>query len=210
MIAFGCPVSDRAKYKTIAEPGIRMATEPDSPVFLRHEAGSIQEAYNSILEEAGRLSNLEALVLIHQDVELRDGRFMEKLRATLRDPLVAVIGSVGSCNVRTLERWRHDVVGSVTVPTWQRRLVAGGDGRVDAIDGMLMVLSPWAVRTLRFDERFAPFFHGYDIDFCFQARARGRRVLVTELDVAHHARIDFFDRRTWVPAYVLFQRKWGR
>jgi len=213
VIAFGCPVTDRTKYSRFAEPGIRLAAEPNSAVLLRHDAGSIQESYNSILEEAGGLSDLEALVLVHQDVELRDGRFAEKLRASLRDPLVAVVGSVGSCDVRGLDYWRHGALGSLGAPVLARERVvmsgSAGEGRADAVDGLLLVLSPWAVRTLRFDERFAPFFHGYDIDLCFQARARGRRVVVADLDVAHHAELDFFDRRTWVPAYVLWHRKWG-
>ena len=38
----------------------------------------------------------------------------------------------------------------------------------------MIVLSPWAVRNLSFDERVAGR-HGYDVDICLQARAAGKR-----------------------------------
>jgi len=166
-----------------------------------------------MLDEAASLPDLEALVLLHQDVELRDERLADKLRMCLQDPLVAVVGAVGASNVRDLDYWDGGVIGGVAWPAIAkaRNGVRGSitAGPVDAVDGLLMALSPWAVRNLRFDERFAPFFHGYDTDLCFQARERGRRVVVADLDVVHHARMDFFDRRTWVPAYMLWHRKWS-
>ena len=44
-------------------------------------------------------------------------------------------------------------------------------GEVDTVDGFVLVLSPWAVRNLRFDESLGQL-HGYDFDFCLQV-ARG-------------------------------------
>ena len=213
MIAFGCAVTDGLKYRRFAEPSIRRAAEPDSALLLRHGAPSIQTAYNSMLEEAGARPDLEALVLLHQDVELRDGDLAETLRTCMRDPLVAVVGAVGCNGVHSLDWWRGRGVGGVLAPELAGpERVRGSPPRgepVDTVDGLLLVLSPWAVRTLRFDERFARYFHGYDVDLCFQAREQGRRVVVADIDVAHHAGLDFFDRRSWVPAYMLWHRKWG-
>ena len=62
----------------------------------------------------------------------------------------------------------------------------GHDEDVDAVDGLLLVLSPWAVRNLRFDADRFDHFHGYDVDFCFQARAAGRRVVVDDIELLHH------------------------
>jgi len=214
VIAFGCPVIDRDKYSRFAEPGIRRAAEPDSALLLRHDAPSIQAAYNSMLEEASARRDLEALVLLHEDVELRDADLTDKVRACMRDPLVAVVGAVGSQDVSGLDWWRGGMVGGVMAPALvgPNVVIGGASPRdpVESVDGLLLALSPWAVRTLRFDERFAPYFHGYDVDLCFQARERGRHVVVAHLDVVHYAGLDFFDRRTWVPAYKLWHRKWGR
>ncbi len=47
-------------------------------------------------------------------------------------------------------------------------------GEVDSIDGFVMVLSPWAVRELRFDESLGKI-HGYDFDLCLQVRDAGTK-----------------------------------
>ena len=45
-----------------------------------------------------------------------------------------------------------------------------------------MVLSPWAVRELRFDESLGKL-HGYDFDICMQARAAGKKVVTADFRV---------------------------
>lgn len=210
MIAFGCAVVSEREYSSYALPSIRRMGEPHSPVLVRRGL-SIQGAYNSILEELAGLSALEAAVLLHEDVEILDQHLAAKIRQALRDPLVAVVGAIGASYVSGLAWWEGRHVGNVRavgLHDWDRGEEWSPRGRVDVVDGLLMVLSPWAVRTLRFDEDFATFFHGYDTDFCLQARARGRRVVVEDLEVAHHYREDFFNARTWVQAEIALQRKW--
>lgn len=211
MIAFGCAVVSDEDYATYALPGIRRVAEPDSRLLVRR-GESIQRAYNLILDELADVPGLEAAVLLHQDVEIHDARFAAKLRAALRDPLVAVVGAYGARDVAGLAYWEGLKIGRVRAPGLVRGDVIGEDapprGRVDVVDGLLIALSPWAVRSLRFDEDFAALFHGYDVDICLQARARGRRVVVEELDVAHHPGSDFFDRNTWTRAEIALQRKW--
>ena len=212
MIAFGCAVASEEEYSSYALPSIRRVREPDSPILVRRGA-SIQGAYNSILEELAELPELEAAVLLHQDVEILDQHLAPKIRGALQDRLVAVVGAIGAFGTSGLAWWEGRIVGGVRAvgirpgdpdDGWSPR------GRVDAVDGLLMVLSPWAVRTLRFDEDFGSLFHGYDTDFCLQARARGRRVMVEDIEVAHHYRNDFFNPQTWVQAEIALQRKWFR
>jgi GT2 family glycosyltransferase len=76
------------------------------------------------------------------------------------------------------------------------------------VDGFLLVLSPWAVRELRFDDELSAF-HGYDADLCFQARARGKRVVVDDLEVVHHSYGGIGDREAWISADLAFRRKWA-
>ena len=81
-------------------------------------------------------------------------------------------------------------------------------GEVDAIDGVLMAISPWAVRNLRFDESLGPRY-GYEFDFCLQARAANHKVLIEELKIAHYyplAVID--DPDTWIEAHMRAAEKW--
>jgi methionine biosynthesis protein MetW len=79
---------------------------------------------------------------------------------------------------------------------------------VDAVDGLLLVLSPWAVRNLRFDADAFDAFHGYDVDFCFQARAAGRRVVVDDIGVFHHTKGGYGDEDAFRRADAAFRAKW--
>lgn len=215
MIGFGVSVADRQKFRQWAEPGMARVAEPDSEVWTIENADSIQHAYNAILDRAAERDDLEALVLLHEDTEIDDVRFMEKVRNGFHDPLNAVLGPVGARGVRSLAWWEADVtfgrVGApnVTLEPIMHAEVPYGWHQVDSVDGLMMVLSPWAVREVRFDERFAAYFHGYDVDYCFEVRAQGRRCLVAPLGAIHYGvwRPTRVDR--WIEAHVLWQRKWA-
>jgi hypothetical protein len=215
VFAFGCATTSEEEYLAHATPTIDLISEPSSLVMRRHGFDSIQEPYNEMLVEAARRDDLEALALLHQDVSISDPYFLERARAVLAaDELVAAIGAAGGCNGTNLAWWEGDrLTGRVEAP----RMVAGGNvidhargiREVEAIDGILIVLSAWAVRELRFDRALGPF-DGYDLDICLQARARGRRVVVADFrGVTHHVRRDsFFDRARWTKGAVALRRKW--
>jgi hypothetical protein len=81
-------------------------------------------------------------------------------------------------------------------------------GVVDTLDGFLMVLSPWAVRTLRFDESLGQF-DGYDFDFCLQVRAAGRKVRTIDVRAIHHHGLHpFTDSESWIEAHMRVAEKW--
>ncbi|MDQ2760381.1 MAG: glycosyltransferase family protein [Actinomycetota bacterium] len=212
MISFGIAIASEATYRAQALPGIRRIAEPGS-LILAQRGDSLQSAYNRILDEAGRHGELEALVLLHQDVEIVDRQFMFKLRRRIADANVAVVGVVGARGVRSLAWWEGDCFGGVAAPALLgtgRIVFPGGTPQdVDVVDGLLMALSPWAVRQLRFDEAFAQDFHGYDVDLCFQARALGRRVVVDDLAVVHHAAWAPRYGEQWIRSAVALKRKWG-
>jgi hypothetical protein len=213
MLAFGTAITDDDAYRRWGLAGIGVAAEPDS-VVLERRGGSLQHAYNDMLEEAGALPELQALVLLHQDIELRDVRFAAKVREALCDPEVGLLGTAGARNVRSLlwprgERFGRYWFGHEGVARQMRFDPPVGACPVDAVDGALLVLSPWAVRELRFDTRFEPWFHGYDVDFSFQVRARGRKVVVVNLDAIHWSSRTTLDPRAhWIEASVAWQRKW--
>jgi hypothetical protein len=79
---------------------------------------------------------------------------------------------------------------------------------VDAVDGQLLVLSPWAVRNLRFDESLI-LNYGFDIDLCLQARAAGKRVAVADLRATYHRSVELVnDLDVWIAAHIQVAEKW--
>ncbi len=207
MIAFGTLVADQKKYEQWAQAGILRCSENSTVITTDSGARSIAAGYNSIIDRVKNCPELEALVLLHEDTEITDPDFCVKVRARLHDTSVGLIGVIGARNVTHLAYWLGDIKGSVEEST---RTVSGGPGphEVDAIDGLLMVLSPWAVRTVRFDEATFTAFHGYDIDYSFAVRKGGRRVVADALDVIHHTKGNYGDVTQYLIASRAWREKW--
>ncbi|MDA8263130.1 MAG: glycosyltransferase [Actinomycetota bacterium] len=206
MFAFGVCIGNDPKYERCARPGLERTVLPgDLVVELRHQF-SIHAAYNKVLEAARDLSGLQAVVLLHEDLEIADDRFRDKVALAFEDPEVGVLGAVGAVNVTSLAWWEGSLRGALA----ESRLRVEGDrpkGEVETVDGSLLCLSPWVARNLRFDETYAGF-HGYDADLCFSARAAGKKVLVEELKLFHHTKGGYGDLVSFARNDELFRRKW--
>jgi Glycosyltransferase like family len=225
LILFGCPITRPEDYERFAAPGLRLTSEPDTEIVANSSAGSIFRAYNLLLDIAAERDDLEALVLLHQDVEIVDPDFCAKVREVFADPDVGAAGCVGALDARSMAWWE----GSVTWASFTHRYyeLGGGElpafamhpdevpppayartGEVETLDGFLLVLSPWAVRNTRFDESLGPF-HGYDFDLCMQVREGGRKVVTADLKVVHHHSLELCsDPDNWIAAHMRLAEKW--
>jgi hypothetical protein len=227
MIAFGCAIGSEEKYRRFALPGIERVRDPEAPLIEVRGQDCLFRAYNEILDRVEADGRVEAIALIHEDAEIRDDYFEERVRWALRDPDVAIVGTIGGVGVQGIDWWIHDYgVGySILEPIepgvlYETPLLAGseasgagGFGTVDTVDGYLMVFSRWAIHELRFDEReVGPGFHGYDADICLQAWDRGRKVFAVGMEVAHHRNSVSPTpyREDWLRAQIAFRRKWER
>ena len=208
MLAFAVCVGSEEKYRLYAQQGIEFAAEPDSVVAEVTTDRSIFEAYNEVLDALADADGLEALVLLHEDAEIIDAEFCAKVRRRLADPSVAVVGVIGGREVPGLAWWKGEQHGRV-IETRGPIDRGGGLHDVDAVDGLMLVLSPWAVRELRFDTDNFTGFHGYDADICFQARAAGKRVVVDEIALIHHTKGGLGDEREYYATDRVFREKWG-
>jgi hypothetical protein len=224
MIAFGTAITRPDIYGRCAEPGIMRAAEPDSEIVPLRSIGSIFESYNALLERAAARADLEALVLVHQDAEIVEADFCHKVRDALGDPGVGVAGCVGAIGVRSIAWWEGSVTqasfihryddehGAGDLPAfswvWEDAPPYARIGEVDTVDGFLLVLSPWAVRNVRFDESLGRL-HGYDIDYCLQVREAGRKVVSADFRAIHsHTLEPFSDPEEWIQAHMRVAEKW--
>lgn len=212
MIAYAACIGDPEKFRSICLPGLQRVTGPDDLVIEAEHPQSIFAAYNEVLDAVRERDDLEALVLLHEDTEVTDPEFVELLRERLAEPDVAVVGAVGARGIGGLSWWEAERYGRVEET---RGLLdfGGGTHDVDTVDGLVMGLSPWAVRNLRFDETTYRGFDAYDADFCAQVRAAGKRVVVAELPVVHrHTRVGSeratSDGGSFSRNDATFRRKW--
>ena len=223
MIAFGSSITKQDVYRRCAEAGIRRAAEPDSVIEPMESIGSIFRSYNALLDRFSQRDDLDALVLVHQDAEIVDADFCQIIRRSLADPQVGLVGCVGAIGVRSIAWWeasvtcasfinRYDEHGGGDLPSfswaWSDAPAYARVGEVETLDGFVLVLSPWVVRNLRFDEQLGEF-HGYDLDLCLQVRDAGYKVMTADFRAIHHRQLEMVpDPEQWVDAHVKLADKW--
>ena len=207
MIAFGSSITRPEVYRSCAEAGIRRVAEPGAVVYDLPATGPIARSYNAVLDRAARLEDLEAFVLVHQDAEIVSTELCSTIRTTLADPDVGVVGCAGAIGVRSIAWWE----GSVTLSSFINRGDAppyARTGEVETLDGFVLVLSPWVVRNVRFDESLGAF-HGYDLDFCLQVRDAGRKVVTADFRAIHHRPLQMLpDPEEGIDAHIRVAEKW--
>jgi len=204
MIAFACSVSEPEPYIRYAEPGIRRAAEPDSEVLAFAAVDTISRSYNLLLDAGSRHDDLEALVIVHPHAEINDAELCAKVRQALRDPEVAVVGCAGATGVRSIAWWD----GSISAGAVTHAYTDHGGGRLPGFP-WTTTGPPWAVRNVRFDEELT-LGHGYDVDYCLQVRAAGRKVIAADLDVIEHRSLEVIsDLELWVESHIAVSRKWA-
>lgn len=219
MIAFGCAVQEPDAYRDHAEPGIALASEPGSAVHVIAATTSVCRNLNLLLDQAARDEDLEALVLVDEDAQIADPELCAKVRTALADPDVAVIGCVGATGVGGLAWWdaslnrgrvihRYARYGGGELPAFAWARTGAPPAEVDVVAGLLLVLSAWAVRSLRFDEGLAQGV-GYDLDICIRAREAGKKVVTADLSVIHHRTLAVVEKpEAWTEAHIRFAERW--
>jgi hypothetical protein len=204
VFAYGLCIGNRERYEELAAPRLR---DLGGVIVEADDQRSICAAYNAILEAVADEPDIEALVLLHEDVTIESAAFIAAIRAELADPDVAIVGPIGALRPSSLRWWQGEGRGRVRDSTGLVDF-GGGSHDVDVLDGHCLVLSPWAIRNLRFDEAAFDGFHGYDCDICLQARAAGKRVRVCELPVVHHTYGGYGDGHAYARAATAFAAKW--
>ncbi len=185
VLCYGVCAGPSDKAERIALPGIR-ASDPSGYVLVRRGERSIFTAYNSMLDEAAALG-AEALVLVHDDVQLRDPRLPTTLSEVFADGSVGLVGVIGGTGVRDLRWWEHASVGYAEEVG--RTLDYGrGQHEAEVVDGIFLALPRRAFGLVRFDEGTFTGFHGYDADISCQVAARGLRVVTADVDLLHHTK----------------------
>lgn len=203
VIAYGCCIGTWAKFASYVMPVIG-----ESRVIALENQTCIAVAYNAII--ATQESDVDALVLLHDDLEITDPAFEVKIKFILETvPDVALVGVAGGRGIRSLDWWEYETVGHQLTDSGMLDF-GPRTGLVDDLEGSLLVLSRWAIENLRFDESYGGF-HGYD-DIGMHANAAGKAVVVADIDTHHHTGVGFRSPQSaaeWERANERFKRKWG-
>jgi hypothetical protein len=219
VIVFASSIREPDAYAEHAQPGIARAAEPSSRVYAFASLGSVCRSYNLLLDRAAEQEDLEALVLVAEETEIADGDFCAKVRRALADPDVGLAGCVGATGVEGAAWWEGAVNAGPVIHRY--RGFGGGDfeafawaragtppAAVEAVDGGLLVLSPWAARELRFDEDLRLGI-GFEVDFAARVRQAGRRVVTFAADVILHRGLEVVtELDLWAEGHAELAEKW--
>jgi GT2 family glycosyltransferase len=169
------------------------------------------------LNDGARLATAEVICFLHNDTEMREPCWLERLEAALARPRVGLAGLYGARRLRRDGRF----VGRTIV-----HCLAGERGlgapvmSVAAVDGVCLALRRDLFEAVGgFDEGYG-FFHGYDRDLSFAVREAGRVCVVVDAPFVHHGggtrtgaqaprppAVDLADRQA---ALGRFAAKWRR
>jgi GT2 family glycosyltransferase len=135
------------------------------------------------LNQGARLAAGDVLCFLHNDTEMRDPRWLERLRAAVSADGFGLAGLYGARRVRRDGRY----VGRTLVHALEGRATLEADVvEVAAVDGVCLCLRRSVLADVGgFDEAYG-FFHGYDRDLSFAVREAGWRCAVVNASFVHH------------------------
>lgn len=187
-----------------------------SPYPLRYHRNPDNLGLIKALNQGWRLTGGEFVCFLHNDTEMQEPRWLERLMHALdSNPSVGLAGLYGARRIRRDGRYvgRTIVHCLAGAPTLRAPMA-----KVAVIDGVCLFLRRGLLETLGgFDEGYG-FFHGYDKDLSFAVRETGRRCVVVNAPFVHHGgrartglndeliRDDLAQRRE---AWARFARKWA-
>lgn len=202
VIRYGCCVGSWDRFRQNVAPGT-----VDRQVMALSGQTSIAAAYNAILNVYMSRKS-DAVILLHDDLEITDPEAEAKFLAALERPGVALVGVAGGDARGGLAWWNHDPIGHQLTDSMNIDFGIR-EGPVDLLEGSILVFNQWAVQNIRFDVRLHGF-HGYD-EIAMQVKAAGGASWVTDVDTHHHTQVGFKSRDSqeeWHAADKFFREKW--
>jgi GT2 family glycosyltransferase len=152
------------------------------PVARRYHRNAENVGLIRALNQGAALAGGDVLCFLHNDTEMRDVRWLARLRAALEEPGVGLAGLYGVRRLRRDGRY----VGRTIVHTLEGSGTLRDDVvEVAAVDGVCLTVSrPVLTEVGGFDEGYG-FFHGYDRELSFAVRAAGYRCVVVNAPFVH-------------------------
>lgn len=205
----GCCVSSQHKYQTYVESA---AEKLDATGVGFGDSTNIAVTYNALtlLAREHLTAKPDALVLLHDDLEITDEKFELKVEEAFAEENVELLGVAGGRGTRGLDWWSYSPIGHQWL---EDQLIdfTQREGEVDGLEGSIMILSPWVLEHLTFDESYGGFY-GYDCDLPQQVVRAGKKVKVVDIDTVHHSQLGFKTpalRLQFGETNAKFRAKWG-
>lgn len=178
----------------------------DAHIFYNNTRG-LSECYNEALEMYPDI----ALIFVHDDVEILDSDFYDRVEAGFAEFDVLGLAGTSSWTVRDRALWHFSDRDYWSGRVWHEHegrqwCTTFGDigRRCIVLDGLFIACQPGI--STRFDERFS--FHHYDLDFCLECHMMGLTMGTINVNVVHHSVGDWNSDPVWHESNSKFLKKW--
>ena len=218
----------RDEPKGFQMPSLTMAERafscPIKPFPIWNNTKGLPEVYNDFLnnhQAVDKHKDFDCVLFIHDDLEIRDTTITEQLENAQKEgcDIVGVAGAIGFSygNPEVPTGWWstpyakrgcmvHPSASDPSAPDMEIPTVYGpAPSNALVIDGAFIVLMNRGLE-LRFDTRFK--FHGYDVDLCLQAYAKGMRTRVLPILCKHESTGLGFRSPDFMEAQKMMIAKW--
>ncbi len=198
-------VADPERYAAVAGAHL----PPDAVAVTIGGAISAASGLNPVLDRYAAGPSIDGLVVLHEDVIIRDPQFEAIIEQRLAEDGVGLVGVIGAVRPPGLNWWDAAEKHGAVDETRGRIRFGWGDADVDVCDGLLHVIGRRALDAgIRYDEGYDAF-HGYDLDLCLQVRSAGLRVVVAPVWVDHRTRGGYGDEAAYLRANARFVARWS-
>ena len=186
-----CLTSLRGTSEPFELAVIDNASTDGTDAFFRHAPLPFAHRYHRNPENVGLIRALnqgaelaggDVLCFLHNDTEMRDMRWLARLRSALEEPGVGLAGLYGARRLRRDGRY----VGRTIVHALDGSANLRADAvEVASVDGVCLCVPRAVLQEVGgFDEAYG-FFHGYDRDLSFAVRETRRRCVVVNAPFVH-------------------------
>lgn len=189
MISIICVCNNRRMYNTYLLPSLNKQRNCSYEIIRidnsENRYKSAIEAFNAALNEAKG----EYIFFVHQDIELTDELFINKVDNYFKNnPNTGIVGVAGT---------KDGIVYSNIYQSLPKTLVSDHHLEepvlVNSLDECLFVIPRQILNDYPFDNDTCDHWHLYAVDYCYQMLQVGKDVVVLPLDAYHASYGDFMN-----------------
>ena len=157
---------------------------------------NIGKHYNKVLK-MGVDEGYDCVVLMHDDVQMDDLAYMDKLKEAFKENDIVGLAGAKSVQIKEPALWhimskQEDWSGAVSHPINDRQLNMTYFGpfpeRCIVLDGLFLAVKVSSItEDIRFDENIPAIAHHYDIDFCLNANKHMLKLTTWPIWVIHRS-----------------------
>lgn len=157
---------------------------------------SLTKKYNLGIDSATKdgINNNDIIVFVHEDVEILDPFFQEKVELVFQNnSSIGLCGVIGSSKFTTNGMWwateNENLSGHIIQENEEKEyhLIKGKicyTENVVSVDGLILMMKGEVINNgFKFDDRFS--FNFYDIDSCFTILKEGYDIAIADILVKH-------------------------